>query len=91
MEVNMLPRRARLDQMTPAEKAIIDAVLAVEALPADARLTEAVVLLQAARDTVADYVEGVRNTRRYVEEVPVVGCEVTTVQSTATDMVGPVR
>ena len=61
------PRRAHLDRFTPAERAIYDAVLAVEALPADARLTDAIVLLQAARDSVADFVDGI-NQRRFVTD-----------------------
>ena len=51
------PRRICLDQLVPAEKAIYDAVQAVEAMPADARLTKAVVLLQQAREQVADFVD----------------------------------
>jgi hypothetical protein len=51
------PRRARLDKFTPAERAIWDATQAVEAMPADTRLTEAVILLGKARDLVADYVD----------------------------------
>jgi hypothetical protein len=50
-----IPRRARLGQLTPAERAIHDAVRAVENLPADVRLTDAVILLQQARERVADY------------------------------------
>ena len=60
-----VPRRARLDLWTKAERAIYDAVQEVEGVGADVRLTDAVVLLQAARDSVADYVDGV-NKRRYV-------------------------
>ena len=52
-----IPRRIRLDQMTPAELAIVHAVNMVEALPADVRLTRAVVALQEARNHVADYVD----------------------------------
>lgn len=52
-------RRARIDQNTPAELAIRAAVEAVEAVGADTRLTDAVNLLQAARDKVADFVDGV--------------------------------
>ena len=48
-----------MDQWTPAEKAIGDAISAVEALAADERLTRASVLLQEARSLVADYFEGV--------------------------------
>lgn len=61
-----IPRRARLDQMTDAEKAIYDAQQKVEALGADVRLTDAVVLLGAARDSVADFVDGIPHTRRAV-------------------------
>lgn len=53
------PRRACLWRFTPAEQAIYDAVQAVEAMPADVRLTQAVVLLQHAHNMVADYVDGV--------------------------------
>jgi hypothetical protein len=59
MSDTTIPRRCRLDLLTPAERAIVDAVCAVEALPADTRLTDAVVLLQSARDKVADFVDGV--------------------------------
>jgi hypothetical protein len=55
-----IPRRARLDLSTPAELAIRAAVDAVENLPADPRLTQAVILLQQAREKVADYVDDVR-------------------------------
>ena len=54
-----ISRRNRLDALTPAETAIRNAMLAVEALPPDTRLTEAVTLLQEARTKVADYVDGV--------------------------------
>lgn len=53
------PRRICLDKMTPAENAIREAVIAVEAAGADVRLTNAVILLQAAREHVADFVDGV--------------------------------
>lgn len=54
-----IQRRARLDLNTPAERAVYDAMLEVEKLPADVRLTEAVTLLGKARDLVADYVDGI--------------------------------
>lgn len=54
-----IPRRIRLDKLTPAETAIVKAVEAVEEMPADTRLTEAVILLDRARDKVADFVDGV--------------------------------
>lgn len=53
------PRRVRIDLFTPAEKAIYDAVQAVEAAGCDERLTRAVIKLQEARDLVADFVDGV--------------------------------
>lgn len=53
------PRRSRLDLMSEAERAIYDATQAVERAGADTRLTDAVVLLQAAREKVADFVDGV--------------------------------
>jgi len=54
---NTIPRRARLDLNTPAEKAIYDAMQEVEKMPADEKLTEAVILLGKARDLVADFVD----------------------------------
>ncbi|HQR18028.1 MAG TPA: hypothetical protein PK948_06640 [Gemmatimonadales bacterium] len=52
-------RRNDILQATPAEAAIRAAMVAVEALPADTRLTDAVVKLQEALDRVADFVDGV--------------------------------
>ena len=65
--MNDIPRRARLDLSTPAERAIWDAMQAVEAAGADVRLTDAVILLQAARESVSDFVDGVER-RRFVRE-----------------------
>ncbi len=53
-----IPRRNRLDQMTPAELAIYNAMQEVEKAGADVRLTEAVILLGKAKDKVADFVDG---------------------------------
>ena len=55
---NTIPRRARVDQYSPAEKSIHEAIQEVEKMPADERLTDAVRLLQEAQDKVADYVDG---------------------------------
>lgn len=52
-----IPRRCDLTLMTPAELAIRDAVLAVEAAGAHPLLTDAVVLLGEAQNKVADFVE----------------------------------
>jgi hypothetical protein len=49
------PRRIRIDLMTPAETAIHVAMREVEKAGADVRLTDAIVLLQQAREKVADY------------------------------------
>lgn len=65
-----IPRRNRIDKFTPAERAIYDAVQAVEAMAADVRLTDAVILLQAARDSVADYIDNIWPSRRYVSALP---------------------
>lgn len=51
------PRRIRLDLMEPAEKAIQDAMQEVEKLPADPKLTDAVVLLSQAKDLVSDFID----------------------------------
>ncbi len=64
IDPNSIPRRARLDRMTPAERAIYDAMEAVEKVGADVRLTDAVNLLCEAREAVADYVDGVKYVRR---------------------------
>lgn len=58
MSDNGFPRRIRTDLYTPAERAIADAIAAVEAAGAHPRLTDAVVLLGQAKDAVADFVEG---------------------------------
>lgn len=55
--INGFPRRCRVDLYTSAEKAILDAVLAVEDTGAHPFLTEAVILLSQAKDKVADFVE----------------------------------
>jgi hypothetical protein len=54
-----IPRRIQLAKMTPAESAITEAMRAVEAAGCDPRLTDAVVLLQQAREKVADFIDGV--------------------------------
>lgn len=58
-------RRCYLEKMTKAERAIYDAMQAVEEMPPDVRLTDAVVLLGHAKDRVADYVDDVP--RRHLE------------------------
>ncbi len=65
-----IPRRARIDQMTDAERAIREAIGAVELLPADVRLTDAVVLLGAAKESVADFVDGIYVRRFVQDQVP---------------------
>lgn len=54
---NNFPRKACLDKLEPAEKAIYDAMQKVEEMPADVRLTDAGVLLKQAFDKVAEYVD----------------------------------
>jgi hypothetical protein len=63
MADNKFPRRSCIYLLTPAEKAVWDAAQAVEKLGADVRLTDAVVLLQQAREKLADYFdEQIQNT-----------------------------
>jgi hypothetical protein len=52
-----LPRRICVDKWKPSEKAIYDAVLEVEKMGNDIKLTEAVNKLQEARKLVADYID----------------------------------
>lgn len=52
-----IPRRCRMDLWTPAERSIFDAVQAVEAVGAHPLLTDAVVMLTAARRKVADFID----------------------------------
>lgn len=54
---NTIPRSHRMDQWTPAERAIHDAVQAVEEMGADVRLTKAVRLLAEAQASVAAFVD----------------------------------
>jgi hypothetical protein len=55
--VDGFPRRNRVDLATPAEKAIRDAIAAVEDAGASTALTESVTLLGRALDRLADHVE----------------------------------
>lgn len=54
---NEIPRRVRLDLNTPAELAIYNAMIEVEKMPADVRLTNAVIKLSEAKNLVADFVD----------------------------------
>ena len=56
--MNEIPRRNRLDLMSPAELAIYNAQQEVEKAGADVRLTDATILLSQARNKVADFVDG---------------------------------
>lgn len=70
-----IPRISRMDKWTPAEIAIWNATQEVERAGADVRLTDAVILLAAARDAVADYVDGIYR-RRSVSVTPVATTDV---------------
>lgn len=58
-----------MDQMVPAELAILKAQYAVESMAADVRLTEAGELLAKARTKVADFVDGIVTKVEQVEQV----------------------
>ena len=55
--MNTVPRRGRVDLYEPAELAIRNAMLEVDKMPADVRLTDAVILLQQAKDKVSDFID----------------------------------
>lgn len=57
MSTPPLPRRVYINMLVPAELAIREAVRLVEELGADVKLTDAVLLLQQARDKVSDFVD----------------------------------
>lgn len=57
-----VPRRACLESMTPAERAIYDAMQSVEHLGGDPLLTDAVTKLSDAQALVADWLEGKSST-----------------------------
>lgn len=61
MENNNIPRRIQLNKLTPAELAIHNAVHEVEKAGCDVRLTDAINLLHAAKELVADFIDGVNN------------------------------
>jgi hypothetical protein len=52
-----IPRRIRIDLNTPEELRIRECVLEVEKLGADPLLTDVVVLLQQARERLADWID----------------------------------
>lgn len=58
-ELAKIPRRCRLDLLSPVELTLAEAHDAVEAVGCDARLTDAVVLIGQARDRLADYYDDI--------------------------------
>lgn len=52
-----IPRRCRVDLLTPEELKIRDTMIALEAMVAHPLLTDAVSLLSEARNKLADYIE----------------------------------
>lgn len=56
-EINGIPRRIRLDLNRPAELAIHNAMMEVEKMPGDLRLTNAVIKLQEAKNLVSDFID----------------------------------
>jgi hypothetical protein len=70
---NDFPRRIQMQQWCEAERRIYEAMQAVERMAADVRFTDAVVLLGAARDRVADFVDGVEGKRAVPSQLGVQG------------------
>ena len=52
-----IPRRSRMDKWTSVEQAIYHIIQAVEVMGCDASLTEAVIKLSEAQNSIADYVD----------------------------------
>lgn len=52
-----IPRRVIIEHMKPAELAIREAMLEVEKMGADVKLTHAIIKLQEAKELVADYID----------------------------------
>lgn len=67
---NESPRRICIEKLTLTETLIHNAQVAVEAMPADERLTHAGILLDRARALVADYVDGVPFGEGYPRPAP---------------------
>lgn len=61
--MNTIPRRYQLDKLTPAEVVIYNAILMVDELEADVRLTDAIIKLNEAKHLVADFVDEQLNTK----------------------------
>ena len=59
---DFIPRRSRIDQMSPEEKSLFDMVGQIEALGAHPLLTDCVVLLGEARSKLSDWVDMSRPT-----------------------------
>ena len=55
------PRRCHTELWIPAERAIHDAIQAVEALGADERLTDVVIRLSEAKDRLSDWADATGN------------------------------
>jgi hypothetical protein len=70
-EINEIPRRNRLDLNSPAEKLIYEAMVEVEELGADKRLTDAVTLLSQAKNLIADFIEAIDQPSSQSSPLPV--------------------
>jgi hypothetical protein len=56
-EKTFVSRRARIDKMVPVELAIRNAIMMIEEIGADVRLTRAQVLISEAQQLVSDFVD----------------------------------
>lgn len=55
--VDGVPRRVRYELLTPPERSIHEAILAIEKYPQHGLLVEAICLLAEAKDLIAEYVD----------------------------------
>ncbi len=67
--MDKIGRRSRIDLMTPEELAIRNAIIAIEELGADIRLTQSVTLLSAAQTRLADYIDRINGWDTFPHQV----------------------
>lgn len=61
MAEESIPRRNQFDLNLPAEQAITNAIVEVEKMGADILLTDAILLLQQAKNKVSDFIDYKKN------------------------------
>lgn len=57
METNLVPRKNIISMQQPAEWKIVEAMSEIETLGADVLLTDAILLMQKAKEKVSEYID----------------------------------